>query len=163
MINQTCWSRNSNQVKRDEFKSTKSEITKWTTPFKSFVKSLCSSLCFGLSFSATFAANLRVGRELPHVDLIKVVLGRRNQQQKMAPQKAEGCNAGQRQRELKHMCENWQSKRPKQIAKVGAAAAAGASAAMGALLNGHRRCTGQCKGGLGKRERGFSGWANGNL
>lgn len=129
---------------------------------------LSPSLSVSPSHAATFAANLRVGREHPHVDLIKVVLGRRNQQQKMAPQKAEGCNAGQRQRELKHMCENWQSKRPKQIAKVGAAAtaaagAAGASAAMGALLNGHRRCIGQGKGGQGRRERGFTGWANGNL
>lgn len=120
------------------------------------------SLPLSLPHATTFAANLRVGREHPHVDLIKVVLGRRNQQQKMDPQKAEGCNAGQRQRELKHMCENWQSKRPKQIAKVGAAAA-GASEAMGALLNGHRRCIGQGKGGLGRRERGFTGWANGNL
>lgn len=149
MINQTCWRRSSNQVKGDaEFKSTKSEITKWTSVFKSFVKSLCSSLCFGLSFSlaATFAANLRVGREHPHVDLIKVVLGRRNQQQKMAPQKAEGCNAGQRQQELKHMCGNWQSKRPKQIAKDGAAAMAhfwmGTGAAQGKVRGAEQKGTG---------------------
>lgn len=57
------------------------------------------------------------------------------------------------------MCENWQSKRPKQIAKVGAAAtaAAGASAAMGALLNGHRRCIGQGKGRAGQEGTGLYG------